>query len=247
MQLNMSATTNHTTNSSTNSTGEDNSVGMSSAALGIIYTAYVGAIVLTITGNLISVVVLTKGRRCNTGIRTFLINLAVADLLMGILCIPLTFTYAINGRWIFPAWMCPVVQFTQMLVVTVSVYMNTAISIDRFLAIKYPLKLLRHTWLASRRTIIAIWLVSIALSSVQLVVCRTSKDSLGVQCREKWPDDYIKRWYTVAVLIITYLIPVLFIIIMYTMVCMQLWHRSAPGVSDQVRDTRQLATKRKVN
>ena len=58
----------------------------------IFYTIYVIAIILGAGGNIISIIVFTKGRRCNTDIRAFLINLALADLMMAIICLPFSFT-----------------------------------------------------------------------------------------------------------------------------------------------------------
>lgn len=218
----------------------------------IFYVIYILAIVLGASGNIISIIVFTKGRRCNTDIRGFLINLAIADLMMAVVCLPFSFTSALLRRWIFSAPMCPIILFTQMLSVTVSVYTNTAISIDRFMAIKYPLKLLRTSRRHVHWVVAVIWVVSACLCGVQLWVGRlvTGADDT-MQCEEVWPQSEsgvdFRKWYTLIVLIITYIIPVFFIMTMYGLVCVKLWLRTTPGVLNQGRDARQLSIKQKVN
>lgn len=217
----------------------------------IFYIIYILAIVLGAGGNLTSIIVFTNGRRCNTDIRGFLINLAVADLIMAIICLPFSFTTALLREWIFSAPMCPIISFTQMLSVNVSVYTNTAISIDRFLAIKYPLKLLRTSRKHVHWVIGVVWIVSAAICAVQLWVSQviTLPDGTLV-CTENWPQSDsgidFRKWYTLLVLIITYIIPVIFIITMYGLVCIQLWIRTTPGVLNQARGARQLSVKQKV-
>ena len=213
---------------------------------------YVLAIVLGTAGNLTSIIVFTKGRRCNTDIRGFLVSLAVADLLMALICIPVSFVTALLKEWVLSPPLCPIIMFTQALSVTVSVYTNTAISIDRFVAIKFPLKLIQ----TSRRHVLwvvgVIWIVSSLVCAVQLWVSRVEPNNSGVLvCAEMWTDltghEKYGRLYTVAVLIITYVIPVIVIMTMYSLVCVQLWFRTTPGVEDHARNTKQLKNKRKVS
>ena len=139
-----------------------------------------------------------------------------------------------------------------MLSVTVSVYTNTAFSVDRFVAIKFPLKLLQTTRKHVLWVIAVIWIVSGIVCSVQLAVARAAPDQTGtIVCSEIWPDPDVegvnyRQVYTVAVLIITYVIPVLLIMTMYILVCLQLWYRTTPGVEDHARNAKQMNSKRKV-
>ena len=94
----------------------------------ILYTV---TILLSLTGNLLVVVVLLSAKRTRTEINVFLVNLAVADLCMASFCIPFSFTRTMLGRWIFGRCMCPFVLFMQVLSVTVSIYTNMAIGVDR--------------------------------------------------------------------------------------------------------------------
>lgn len=86
---------------------------------------------LALIGNVLAIVVLTKGRRSSRDLRLFLINLSLSDILMAIFSIPFTFTNFIMGRWIFFPQTCPLVQSIQVVSVFVSIYTLTIIGIDR--------------------------------------------------------------------------------------------------------------------
>lgn len=69
---------------------------------------------LAVSGNLLVLAVFSFGRRSRTDLRPFLVNLAVADLVMAVFCMPFTFTYTMLHDWIFGDVMCPLVLFCQM-------------------------------------------------------------------------------------------------------------------------------------
>lgn len=81
--------------------------------------------------NLLTIIVMWKGKRCTRDLRKFLINLSIADLLMAMFTIPFTYTYYMFGHWIFVPSMCSIVNFAQLTTITVSIYTLVAIAIDR--------------------------------------------------------------------------------------------------------------------
>ncbi len=87
---------------------------------------------LSLGSNIITIIVLFKGERISSEIWKFLLNLSISDILMAIFSIPFTYTIFMLGRWIFPKFLCPFVQFAQLCSVFVSVYTLTAIGIDRY-------------------------------------------------------------------------------------------------------------------
>lgn len=94
-------------------------------------TLYSLTAIIAFISNLVTIVVLMKGRRCTRDLRKFLINLSVADLMMALFTIPFTYTNYMFGRWIFWPWMCPLVNMAQLTTITVSIYTLVAIAIDR--------------------------------------------------------------------------------------------------------------------
>jgi hypothetical protein len=86
---------------------------------------------ISLTSNLITIIVLIKGDRISTELWKYLINLSVSDIFMSLLSIPFTYTGFMLNRWIFPNYLCPIVNFAQICSVFVSVWTLTIIGIDR--------------------------------------------------------------------------------------------------------------------
>lgn len=207
---------------------------------------YTFTILFAVVGNILVVIVFSKGGRSRTDIRPFLISLAVADLIMAIFCMPFTFTYVMTRTWIFSKPMCPIVLFMQHLSVSASVFTNMAIGIDRFLVVTFPLRA-RMTAKRARYTIGIIWVCAVTLSSVQLVVSRAKSIRNFVHCDEQWDSPAERRTFTMFVLFITYVIPLVILAVTYSIVSILLWKRTTPGNAHEGRDLQQLKGKRKVS
>jgi hypothetical protein len=223
--------------------------GISSASQITVIVVYTIAIVLSFVGNMLVIIVFSCGKRSRTDLRGFLISLAVSDLIQGLFCMPFSFTSLMLQRWIFTAPMCPIVLFMQLTSVTASVCTNMAIGMDRFWVVMFPLRS-RLTKSRYKIVISVIWLISIALSSVQLYIGRAvpqDPHSASLDCRELWPTETWTRAYTIFILVITYIIPLSILTFTYSFVGKKLWQRTAPGNADEVRDTQQLRSKRKVS
>ena len=211
---------------------------------------YIFTTFLAIFGNITAIIVFTKGKRSRTDLRPFLLNLAFADLIMAIFCIPFTFTSELLGNWVFSKPMCPIVVFLQTVSVTASVSTNMAVGIDRFYAITFPLKA-RITSSKYKIVIVVIWIFAVSLSAVQLKVCRAvpkrnSHNVSVLSCEEQWEDNTKREIYTLFILFLTYIIPLTILTFTYSIVGCILWKRTAPGNSDVVRDQMQDKAKLKV-
>ncbi|CAL1529009.1 unnamed protein product, partial [Lymnaea stagnalis] len=213
-----------------------------SVILILLYTLTTLAAVL---GNSLAIIVFTRGKRSNTDLRLFLINLAVADLIMAIVCIPFTFAYQITENWIFSDVMCPIVQCCQVVSVLASVCTNTAIGIDRFVAVKFPLRK-RVTNSRSKLVIACIWVFALSLGIIPLVKSRTVLKHGKLACEEQWSLEQSKQVYGFFIMIMTYFLPVTILSVTYTMIGRMLWRHKVPGNADDHRDAVQIKSKRKV-
>ncbi|KDR22267.1 Orexin receptor type 1, partial [Zootermopsis nevadensis] len=69
----------------------------------------------------------------------FLVNLSVADLLVTLICMPVAISQAVIKLWLYGEFMCKITYYLQGVSVGASVFTITAMSIDRYLAIRHPM------------------------------------------------------------------------------------------------------------
>jgi len=135
---------------------------------------YTLTMLLSVIGNVLAIAAFVVSRgHAHSDLRWYLVNLAAADLVMAVVCMPFTFTFTMLSDWIFSAPMCPIVLFFQMVSVTASVCTSVAIGVDRFWVVFYPLQS-RITTSKAPVVIGSIWVAAAALSSVQLAVGRST-------------------------------------------------------------------------
>ncbi|KAG6937465.1 prolactin-releasing peptide receptor-like [Chelydra serpentina] len=92
-------------------------------------------------GNCLLVHVIVRVKKMHS-VPNFLIgNLALSDVAMCAICVPLTLAYVIEHQgWIFGSTMCYFVFFMQPVTVYVSVFTLATIAVDRYIVIVHPLR-----------------------------------------------------------------------------------------------------------
>ncbi|XP_055679384.1 neuropeptide SIFamide receptor-like isoform X2 [Lutzomyia longipalpis] len=218
------------------------------------------AIVFTVglIGNSFVIAVVMRAPRMRTVTNYFIVNLALADILVIVFCLPATLMSNIFVPWMLGWLMCKTVPYVQGVSVAASVYSLIAVSLDRFLAIWWPLKL-QITKKRARLMILCIWII--ALTSTipwalffELVpffgaTPNTSTETRDIQlCLEVWPPGTDGALYfLLANLIACYILPMLLITLCYILIWVKVWRRSIPGDSkDAQMDRMQQKSKVKV-
>ncbi|GFT20755.1 neuropeptide SIFamide receptor [Nephila pilipes] len=152
-----------------------------------------------------------------------------------IACFSPNWRKTVDLAWILGLFLCKAVAYLQGVSVCASVNTLVAISIDRFLAICYPMKW-QITSRGCRVIIIFIWMFSFILTVPWTVYFRliligktTENDNLYV-CREIWPNEHMGViYFIVANLVICYLFPLFVILICYGFIWRKVWKRELPG------------------
>ncbi|XP_023342182.1 RYamide receptor isoform X2 [Eurytemora carolleeae] len=209
-------------------------------------------------GNLLVVYIIMASRRMQTVTNLYIGNLAMADIILAIFCIP--FQAALLQRWNLPAVLCKLCPFIQILSVNVSVWTLLGICLDRFKAIIYPLRL-RQTKTKAWIIIISIWALGCILAVPWGIVHKYQQvmdevnGGLKPFCAVEWTvdQDEIHSWqsdvfqvYCIVLSVLEYYAPILVSSICYSKMAHKLWIHKTPGQADIRRDDRINKNKKKV-
>ncbi|XP_076632519.1 RYamide receptor [Colletes latitarsis] len=219
---------------------------------GIIYFFYSTVFVIALIGNGLVCYVVYSSPRMKTVTNFFIVNLAFGDMLMALFCVPPSFiSILILQYWPFGQELCPTVNYLQAVSVLVSAYTLVAISIDRYIAIMWPLR----PKLSKRQAqflILAVWVLAMTISVPIAVVSQLSQPSPKYEvckkymCQEVWPSLENKYYYSIALLVLQYVIPIMILVFTYTSIAVMVWCKRPPGEAENVRDQRMARSKRKM-
>lgn len=116
-------------------------------------------------GNGLVVLVILSNPQMKSTTNMLIINLAMADLLFVIFCIPFTAVDYMLSRWPFGDVWCKIVQYLIVVTVQASIYTLVLMSLDRFLCVVYPIA--SRSLRTERNAILAIlilWFVILTIS-----------------------------------------------------------------------------------
>ncbi|XP_030562788.1 neuropeptide SIFamide receptor isoform X1 [Drosophila novamexicana] len=232
-----------------------------SLAMSIVYcVAYIVVFLVGLIGNSFVIAVVLRAPRMRTVTNYFIVNLAIADILVIVFCLPATLIGNLFVPWMLGWLMCKFVPYIQGVSVAASVYSLIAVSLDRFIAIWWPLK--QMTKRRARIMIIGIWVIALVTTipwllffdlvpaeevfSDALVSSYTQPQYL---CQEVWPPGTDGNLYfLLANLVACYLLPMSLITLCYVLIWIKVSTRSIPGElsKDAQMDRMQQKSKVKV-
>ncbi|XP_052224717.1 cholecystokinin receptor-like [Dreissena polymorpha] len=193
-------------------------------------TLYSVIFILSVCGNSLVIITLIKNKKMRTITNLFLVNLAISDLMLSVLCMPFSLVATVLLRnFIFGEAMCVIIRYFQAVSVGVSCYTLVAISLERYYAICEPLRSRRWQTLShARRMLIGIWASVLTLMSPIAMFHRVIKIQTGGQaCREVWPEILllfkIDVIYSILLALILLLLPLLTMGSFYSLVAKKLW------------------------
>uniref|UniRef100_A0A3P8WAJ0 Alpha-1B adrenergic receptor n=1 Tax=Cynoglossus semilaevis TaxID=244447 RepID=A0A3P8WAJ0_CYNSE len=151
---------NFTNSSSGNNTSE---VALSRAIpLGLVLGAF---ILFAIAGNILVILSVVCNRHLRTPTNYFIINLAIADLLLGTTVLPVSATLEILDYWVFGRIFCDIWAAVDVLCCTASIMSLCVISIDRYIGVSHPLQY--PSIVTEKRALLAmlgVWVLSVVIS-----------------------------------------------------------------------------------
>ncbi|TNN86732.1 Histamine H2 receptor [Liparis tanakae] len=166
----------------------------------------VSLIILTIVGNMLVCLAVGLSRRLWRITNCFVVSLAVTDLLLGLLVMPISASVELrSGHWPFGGTLCNIYISLDVMLCASSILTLMAISVDRYLAISAPLSYSRRvTPVKVTLAMIAIWALSLAVSVVPIHLGLNTADyrvqhldwdmgdevKEGHYCQFEWMNNY---------------------------------------------------------
>ncbi|KAL4659486.1 D(4) dopamine receptor-like [Arapaima gigas] len=124
-------------------------------------------ILVIILGNVLVCLSVFTERSLKTATNYFIVSLAVADLLLAVLVLPLyVYSEFLGGIWTLNTYICDALMTMDVMLCTASILNLCAISVDRFIAVVVPLKYNRNQFSLRQVVLIAAtWVLSFVVAS----------------------------------------------------------------------------------
>ncbi|XP_046543503.1 QRFP-like peptide receptor [Haliotis rubra] len=178
-------------------------------------------------GNVLVIFSILRYRCMRNITNTFLLSLASADLLLVVICIPVKLAAFFSFTWTFGEFLCKSVHYLQNVSAICSVFTLTAMSLERYYAIMFPMRA-KYTCTVGKacRVIAVLWLLS-GLLAVPIVFQRIHKEvgvyRKGYWCVKDWDQTLYSSLYELFMLGIMLVFPVAIMTFAYVSICLELW------------------------
>ncbi|XP_036372524.1 trace amine-associated receptor 1 [Megalops cyprinoides] len=104
-----------------------------------LYTLIVAGIVCTVVGNFLVVLAIAYFKQLQSPTNSFVMSLAVADFLVGLIVMPYSMVRTVEGCWYFGPTFCEVHSSLDVMLCTASIFHLSCIAFDRYYAVCNPL------------------------------------------------------------------------------------------------------------
>ncbi|XP_064486881.1 orexin/Hypocretin receptor type 1-like isoform X1 [Ornithodoros turicata] len=190
---------------------------------------HVAVFVVGLVGNALVCIAVYRNPSMRTVTNYFIVNLAVADFMVILVCLPPTVLWDVTETWFFGGALCKIVLYLQCVSVSVSVLTLTFISVDRWRAICRPLHAPGTP--GARAAISTIWCVSCLMVLPELVVLDTRRGPVPgtiylTDCTYTWSPGYTSV-YQVCLVFLLYVVPFTLMSAVYYQIARVLWRLPA--------------------
>ncbi|CAL8087690.1 unnamed protein product [Calicophoron daubneyi] len=118
---------------------------------------------LGFVGNLFVIIVILANAQMRNTTNILIFSLALADMAFIVVCVPSAATVYVTGRWPLGLTLCRIYYYFSHVSVYCSVYNLVLMSLDRFLAVVYPVECVNiRTQKNSVRVVLCLWIIVLA-------------------------------------------------------------------------------------
>ncbi|XP_026764724.2 5-hydroxytryptamine receptor 2C isoform X1 [Galleria mellonella] len=183
-------------------------------------------VVCTAAGNVLVCLAIYLERRLQNVTNYFLMSLAITDLLVAILVMPLGILTLVRGYFPLPAVYCLTWICLDVLLCTASIMHLCTISVDRYLSLRYPMRFGRNKTRKRVTVKIAfVWILSTAMSLPLSLMYSKNADTVLIEGSCQIPDPLYKAIGS----IICFYIPLVVMLLTYALT-VQLLARQRKGL-----------------
>ncbi|XP_053560269.1 alpha-1D adrenergic receptor [Bombina bombina] len=168
-------------------------------------------ILFAIVGNIMVILSVACNRQLQTVTNYFIINLAIADLLLSTTVLPFSATLEVLGFWAFGRIFCDIWAAVDVLCCTASIMSLCIISIDRYIGVKYSIKY--PTIMTEKKAVIiliVLWLSSMVISIGPLLGWKEPPPKDDREC-----SITEEPGYAIFSSLFSFYLPLLVILVMY--------------------------------
>ena len=218
--------------------------------------AYCFLILGSVVGNSLVIAVVRRDKNTKQTVGYFMQNMAVADLLITAVYMPRMIALNFRGyEWLMDGTtglvLCKIVPFCHHMAIFVSIQTLVVISVERFLAVVYPLK--RNITKGQAKLLIVLtWIGSVAVRIPRLLALKTQRKSATGKLfcitafSSSFSNESAKRIYYEFLFYVFYVVPVLTIFLLYSVIVVTLMRRKVPGNRVSREEKRREIMNRKV-
>ncbi|VDM91335.1 unnamed protein product, partial [Onchocerca ochengi] len=171
---------------------------------------------LSVVGNAVVVAVILQQHSMRSVTNIYLLNLAISDLMLSVICMPPTLVSSVIYCWMFGDLLCKLFAYLQPVVVTASAYTLAVIAFERYYAICKPLhSRIWHTRSHAYTMITLVWLISILANLLMLFMYELQTYNVnGLTCAPKH-RPILHFGYQIYMTSVLLLIPLCIMIVLY--------------------------------
>ena len=214
-----------TTSGTPNSTDEDCNFTDSNAEKVLKVLAYSIILLVSLVGNALVILVFYKKKQLRRSINYYVLNMAVSDLFTPLTIMPVNIVQIISGSTAFMVdsplvlgnILCKLCYFLPDVSLMVSIQSLLLISVDRFIAVVFPLQI---KLISSKVRFICIsctWIIAIAVHAPYFYTFKLISDGNSYHCWQRWGVNHVEihKRYLTAVFITFYLVPMCVFAVLY--------------------------------
>ena len=216
----------------------------------ILVGGYVFAFLVSLVGNSVIIHIVRKDNSMKTTTNYLIVNQACADILVATMELLNDTTYFFENKWfegIIGIITCKLLRASLFILPAFSGWILVAIAVDRFFAVTRPFQvspLSRHF----KKTVVFLWVWSAVSAANVLALIGLVKEKTSDFCETVEKVYYGWREFFLTSLFLNVVVPLVAIIILYTIICLKLWARKVPGegANQNERQVEAIKTAKKV-